>query len=633
MPSKGSISVVEQHVEKGILGLAALALVGVAVYFFGLNPNRIEYMGKQLGPAELDDAISEQASGLETAVKNAKPKPAVVPEFATALRTEFESGIFKSDPNRNGPAVRPELATATRFGQPIPALEAATDVETNIAVVKVLPPSRPVSRTGISLAVRHEIELEKSTTTPPAPTPADAEGFSWVTVASYFPLEALKREMTAAGYAAPRARVDVLSVDVQRQELLPSGEFSEWRDVTRGKAAPAVEAPAPILDTLTGNIVNQTALDNALILARSARHMLMQPRFYEVLGGDDWELPPLPGIESVELAVATGKPPPPPAGGGPAVPPGDPGAAGAAGVPPGDKPVAGGGAAKPPSGARPGGKNPEQERIKKALADARVALRESKWDEAIRIGESIQKDASATRQQQTLAKKIIAKAQREKEKGTRIGIDPNVPVTNPTSADKDPAIWFHDDTVEPGKTYRYRMRISIWNGFVGRRAALRDPSQAEKSALVGEWSEPGDPVEVAPRVRFYVRAKGSGNDPAALVDVFAWHSGNWYKESFNVQPGDTIGEPKDVKLGESEDGKPQREMIDFGTGAVVLDIRVEDPVWMRRAQGKGEFAYSEQRGVTIVYVDPVDGQVKQRFDRLDRLDRKYTELREETEEL
>lgn len=621
MPSKGSINIVEQHVEKGVLGLAALALVGVAVFYFGLSPNRVEYQGRSLGPGELDDAIAEQANQLDQAIKNAKPKPIEVPEFAGAVRTEFESGIFKADPNRHGTPVRPELPVATRFGRPIPPLEAAKDVESNIVLVKVLPPSRPVTITGISLAVRRETELQRPAQPPPPPSPADAEGFSWVTVASWFPVEALKREMTAAGYAAPRARVEIVSVDAQRQELLPSGEYSEWQDVRRSKASPAVEVPAPVFDPLTGNIVNQPALDSALLLARAGRRALMQPEFYPILEGDYWDLPPLPGLDA---ALATAQP-----GGKPA--PGRP-PAGPAGTDPNDGAAPAQTAGKPGPGPKVSTKDPEQERIKKELADGRAALRDKRWDEAIRLGDGVEKDPKATRKQKSDARKIIDRASKGKADDAKRDRTFEL-ITNSTSADRDPAVWFHDDSVEPGKTYRYRIRVSIINSFVGRRAALRDPTQAEKSVLVGEWSEPSDPVVVAPRNVFFVRAKGPGSEPSASVDVFAWHNGNWFKESFNVQIGDAIGEIKDVRIGDGEGGRPQREMIDFATGAVVLDIRVDDPVWMRRAQGKGEFAYGEQRGVTIVYVDPVDGQVKQRFDRLDRLDRRYAELREATEEL
>lgn len=614
MPSKGSLNVVEQHLEKALLGLAGLALIGVGVYYFGLKPNRVDYKGAPRSANEIDDAIAEQVRQLEAAFNNPPPpKPVVIPEYAALVRREFESGIFKPDPNNTGMPVPAELPLTAHFGKPLPSIEKTGAGEENIELVSVLPPGRPVARTGISMVVREEAKLEPSAATPgpktgpgPGPTPkptGEGEGISWVTVGAYFPIDALKREMTAKGYAGHRARVDVVSVDAQRQELLPTGDWSEWKDVPRCKAMPKAPAPAPVFDSVSGSVLNQADLDSAFETIRTSQVPLMQPHFYPWVAGDPWMPPPLPGLES-ELTLA----------------------AKTEDAPAEKKPKTTGGR----SSGGPLSKE-DRDRIRKDLDEARAALRAGKWDEAVRLAETVQNNERAARNLIAVARKIVEKAKKEKEIEAIVARGFGY-IKNPNSADEDPAVWVHDDSVEPGKTYRYRLRVEIWNRYVGRRAALRDPAQAEKSVLVGEWSEPGDPVAVDPKSLFFVKSKGPGADPAASVDVFAWYAGNWFRESFTVGVGDAIGEPKEIKVGDGDDGKPQRDTVDFATRAVVLDIRPEESVWTRRSTGKGEFAYSDQKGVVVVYLDPVDGQVKQRFDRSDRVDSKYAELKDETEE-
>src|SRR5262249_54744051 len=102
-----------------------------------------------------------------------------------------------------------------------------------------------------------------------------------------------------------------------------------------------------------------------------------------------------------------------------------------------------------------------------------------------------------------------------------------------------PAMWVHDDAVEAGKTYRYRMRVELVNRFVGRVKSIQPVSAAQLTTLAGDWSEPTDPVTVAPSTRFYfagaVNPPKAGEDQAVIkVDVFRWLTGKWVSEQFQV---------------------------------------------------------------------------------------------------
>jgi hypothetical protein len=642
MAKKGSLSFIELHLEKGLLGLAVLALAASATYFLILEPNKADFGGQALGPRELDEAIKRKAQELQQAVEKARPKVPEIPAYSRKLRDGFEGGIF-AGLDANAPTLPPVLKIAARFGQPLPVLEGEKELS-SVVVAPPLPPGPPAVRTGISLVRPEPLVLTGSAkpTPPPAPEPTE---LSWVTVGAYFSLEAQQREMIAAGYAAYRAKPSVLAVDVERQEMLPDGEFSAWLGVQPGKAMPQFDPPAPVFDRKTGDLQNTKELDEKLKQTAELQTELMQPPFFPVEAGDEWE-PPLPGPGGREDVESGDEPKPEPPGEGKKPskkPPGEerlPGAGGRQNQPPTPPGQPRPGGFTPPGGA-PTPAAPQQSasaKIKEALKEARKALKDKDYDTAEQKARSVTQNSDAKTSDKKEANRILDEAKRARDKLRKQKEGPRPPgherekrdlVKNPDN-DGEVAVWFHDESAGPGKTYRYRLRVKLWNRYVGRRTALRDPAQAEKIVLVGQWSAPSAPITVAPKRHFFLRGPVFG-ESAANIEVYTWHRGRWLKEDYKVRVGDTIGAPATVKTGESDkDGKTKREQIDFATGAVVLDLRLDEPVQVRRAAGKeGEFKYTEAKSLVLVYLDPVDGQVKERSAELDKNDPQYKKLKDE----
>jgi len=394
-------------------------------------------------------------------------------------------------------------------------------------------------------------------------------------------------------------------------------------------------------------------------------------------------MPPLPGHEPAEeeeedLPKAPARqpkdkepkgprpptPPTPPVGPGP-IYPGQGRTGGPGGGPWGGGPPGQGGSRPPwqPVGGEQGVGAARRE-ITRNLTEANKALRKKDYQQAQQFAGAVVNNPQASKAQQKQAQSIIDRAQEalKKEVGKPVGPPSGPPIyvpqgygqpirgaaaggagggwqppstpgliTDPKSNGNTIAVWTHDDSVQPGKTYRYRLRVRLWNRYVGRAASLQDPAQAKQTVLVGEWSLPSDPVVVAPKMHFFVRGPKWG-EPAATVEVFTWHKGNWLKENFDVRVGDVIGAVKEVKTGTDEDGKTTRESVDFTTGAVVLDVRMDEPVMNRQSAGKqGEFNYRDTKSLVLVYLDPADGQVKERVAVLDQRDRLYKKLKEEAE--
>lgn len=680
---KGSLNFFELHVEKVILGAAGLFTLAFLWLYLINSPNRVEYKGEPVGPGELDEKVLEDARGLKQAVDRATPTELQKPEYKDRLREQHLAGIFGRPAAGDGPVLAAALPAATAFGTPITIPGQKEIQASDIVVVKPLRPATPVARTGRSMAIRREVDLAAAPVTAeqpgasprggmtptaePAPGPeAEAVETPWVTVAAWFDTQAQQNEMTNARYEPYLSRVLFAGVDVERQEQQADGAWTEWAPVTASKAMPKFEVPEPIFDSTDGSMVNKAELDTRYEIAVARQKDVVEPEFYDVTAGDHWLEPPLPGLALDELsddeaepptpprAVAEREPPAPPAGRQPSPPGGgsrvfNPGGGGrvAGGGPRGGggfqpTPAAGGGAARQARENR--------EAADRALRDARKALRSKDYETARARANEAANNSDAKPKTAADARKLLAEIEKKLAAGSPIGVDPRLaglagvgarmasgggasPGAAPEAAasgtlvthperEHEVALWFHDDSVESGKTYRYRLRAKLWNRYVGMLRAVKDINDAKTAVLVGEWSLPTSPITVAPSTHLFVKS-GRSNKQAASIEVWKWRSGEWISESFDVAVGDTIGGVKRVKTGEvDENDREIREDVDFTTGAVVLDLRFDERVKVRAAAGKqGEYTYREVTSLVLVYLDPADGQVKERVQALDRDDR------------
>lgn len=599
MAKKGSLNFFEVHVEKMVLGLGAAFAIFLVVYFM-LGPNKVGFGGQDYGPGEIDDAIARKADRLRDAMRNPQKELDPVPDYEKRLTNSFSTPIFRVRPDE-GPAFAARLPVATPFGEKMPELKGTTQV-TDIKLVTPLRPTAPQMKTGISLVHRRPFDPEREVAPGEQDVPTEC---SWVSGGVYFPSASQENEMVTARYEGYRAKVIFAGVDVQRQEMTASGEYSDWQDVAPSRAMPRTDLPVPIIDDRTNEVRNQAELDAALDRVRKAQAVLMQPPFYEVSAGDPWSVPLLTGEPGHDEQVE-----PPSEGSTPPSP--DEGA--------GDDTPGGGG---------------DRREVRQKLREAQAALKRGEWAAARTAAEAALRNPAATATDKKRAQAIVDQVSAARQKQDRTGhagatggaLEDDQIVRDPET--NDPALWFHDDSVEPGRTYRYRVRAKLWNRYVGKPKSLADVERARDVVIVGEWSLPGEPITVAPKTHFFVKNERFGAErPTASVDVFTWHGGDWLRQTFDVEVGDAIGGVASVRE-RTADGGSQRVDVDFSTGAIVLDVRLNEKVWTRRATGKAEFTYSERESLVLVYLDPADGQVRERTALLDRADPLYKRLKGE----
>ena len=141
--------------------------------------------------------------------------------------------------------------------------------------------------------------------------------------------------------------------------------------------------------------------------------------------------------------------------------------------------------------------------------------------------------------------------------------------------------WAYDDTVEPGASYQYRIRLGVFNPVAGTgQVREEDAEKDSKVILWSEFSDVTDVVTIDKRLYFFpVNVQEAAM--AVEMQVCRYVLGYWYSDQFMVKRGDVIGRVAKVESndkpsdkGKSADVKNVKlpEMIDYATGAIVVDL-------------------------------------------------------------
>ena len=161
-------------------------------------------------------------------------------------------------------------------------------------------------------------------------------------------------------------------------------------------------------------------------------------------------------------------------------------------------------------------------------------------------------------------------------------------------------VWVHDDTVDPGETYQYRLRIGIFNPIAGKDWFQDDQVQYKNQMVLwSAYSEPTEALHIDKRIYIFpVGTLGDKKTPDVIegvkVQVAKYYLGQWRDFDFDVYNGEIIGyevedkqeddnlqnpmiENYDAMMGMTEDsGK-----VDFTTDITLVDV-VKDIVWGSR---------------------------------------------------
>jgi hypothetical protein len=194
-------------------------------------------------------------------------------------------------------------------------------------------------------------------------------------------------------------------------------------------------------------------------------------------------------------------------------------------------------------------------------------------------------------------------------------------IGQPTNAEPESRkikVWAHDLSIEPGKTYRYRVVAAVLNPLYRQKRVA--PEQREEhydrialgpdseELAASPWSES---VKVDSDYYFFM-VKGSARTQTARVEVWQVYDGRWVNKEFEVRPGDPIGQPVVTTVS----GNRQLE-LDMNVGLVVVDLV---------PSGSGAFGGNDVR---MLYLDPDDNNIAERSIEDDRNNPDWIRLRNE----
>ena len=134
-----------------------------------------------------------------------------------------------------------------------------------------------------------------------------------------------------------------------------------------------------------------------------------------------------------------------------------------------------------------------------------------------------------------------------------------------------------DFTVDPDTTYRFRLRVVVFNPNYNRDDV--SPGVNTKSLeLKGPWSEPTEPVTMPDDVTTYAMGKAPAEAGSKRTDQVQFQVARWTPEdgvtvvrNFTAGPGEVIGEPKSASIPVSDGSGAKNKPVDFNSHRVVID--------------------------------------------------------------
>lgn len=569
---------IQRHVEKIVLAVAAAVTLLVLIYFFVLSPFVVEVNRKQVGPDKAIEMVKSEANQLrrsfnDSAIPAEKTK---VPDWSSWFTSRYE---------------QPPVDQLT-LGGPFSYPGLAADVINKVGRIDRLPtyhlPGAPLVqdfkvRTGhVVYGDAGDEQINKAIYAMIGDqTPRD---FRYASVSGELNLTTWEKTLADVPHGEQpipvrlRSNVFVAGLFLQRQTLDPA--TGEWTDTTVVPSLPGQIAfgrpDAPQID-----YTEQLALSHVM-LVRSNQLVIVQPPFVETAGGLPWTPPFAPDmklnredqarlaelqqsidklngqirVQERQLGIETQQPNQPsrmPEPGMPEMPTG-----------------------REPATARDNNNNRSAAIRERAEEDRRK--RRERYDELVRQRDDLIAQKNALLGIETRGGINTSQpGMPEMDFGGDINdpghyMPPPQPYPQPQypqpgmpprgnsmptqpgeegkaepQPDKVVDVWAHDLTVEPGKTYRYRMVATMLNPLFRVGGINPDQMAANLNRIaVGpdeaafEASPWSDPVSIDPAY-YYFLVSATGNGAVGRFSVWTVYDGKWRNAIFEESAGDPVG--------------------------------------------------------------------------------------------
>ena len=523
---KKLVEIAEQYIEWVALALGGVFLLLMMFLYLLSTPVSKELGNKKVTLSDVDRVIYEdQASLLDTAMKADVEVPLAVRPFAG----QFKDALAMKD-------AKPLLIADHHRWISIPAaptiiIRDPDKTPVNQVLVRQLPEPLPA-------AVWHSVSIGRSVIPVPVvpgvagvpaavvamvPAVAGQVGQAgmdklWVTEAFSIPTQKIAEAFSAAQIPAglPTA---ILAIELIREEQLPDGQWGSAKLIKSLAIHQMMAFPAE------GNVSDES---NYLEWATRNTTTLILPSFHMVVAGEKWYAPGQVNPNIANPADATVRP---------VVPVPMPG---------------------PRSPARPRPRNYAPSDARPAAFDMFAQATPNPWGNmppGMPPGPNMMPGYPDPSMMSAPGVAVPASAVPE-------GF--TVPNGNFVASDlkKNIFVWAHDDTVEPDKVYRYKLRYCL-KSPVYRSNVVADPKLARQFSLLSTESGWSEAVVIPPTVYVFLASGVTANTTSAKFDVLRWQNGKWHKKSFTAESGDVIG------------GAVKDSDIDYTTGYSLVDMKLD----------------------------------------------------------
>ncbi|MCA9298309.1 MAG: hypothetical protein KDA28_04540, partial [Phycisphaerales bacterium] len=533
MKVKG-VNPIEAHVEKLVLAVVAVVLMAVLFMQFAM-PSTIQVGGEDLSPERAFDPAKNEALAQQNRMEDQEPAfPEAPPATLGAQFDQVKGAALVPQDVRfaalgESPSVMPDdlqLNDALKDGSlvaplvvPAPSAPLAaaymttvdpSEVIANPELAPLLPSSQPYDKTSVSVeATVDGTEIYRLLV-------SDPEG-----------------DAVPMPVAWWRDSFAILGIEVEREELTEDGE---WTNLTPVEGIPGTPT---LLADLLENKPTVGAMRSVIGEAQRSESMILEPDFVRTIAGPEWESPT---DELKRQAMSL-----------------------------------------------------RQDEIDREIDRIKKLKRE--LDELQAMVDRLPKDDGDARSRNEPArdprrdpggmKGVDPGRQTTRERDTGSNLNPNVvrnrarataqqfnksvqsffdeygydPLVEENSRDRretsnrrdltplferaEVKVHAHDFDVEPGKTYRYRLRLVVNNPAYGRVDYLEREQQelAEEALAYGAWTSFSAPIEVPEEQYYFVTGASPGNlasGPSATVEVYEFHYGYWRRGQARLEPGDMI---------------------------------------------------------------------------------------------
>ena len=538
----------EEHIEKIVLAIVGLVCLWLLITHVLISPNYIEYDNKKFSPGDIDNYISKQAEVLEDRL-NRKPEPKTpykpnIDKFIAKINlaiSDIDISLSLPQPNRSLTDVGDDRVYS------IPLIGKVSDVAVEHIRAVAYVPIGEIGEESIYGQAEHE--------------PNDID---FVTVEAKFDVaglyerchECFAGEKVPAEWCDPCLAEPVFAaVQLQRQELLSDSGWSDWQIIPRTKIdhrKKMFKVIEKLEELPPGGIKVRLLQFNDPIVTKD----LLQPDAYMIASAREEWFPPSLHKEYVEQQRE---------------------------IDAQEKRIAKAAERKERERGREGERSDRRSRTPKTRGTAGTMLPGMGMPGMGLPGMGMPVRKTQPRRSRSERKIEKERPERSKEisKTTKniYGEFDKILLTEKTDITKmeEPLVfWAHDDTVEPRKSYRYRMRLGVFNPIAGTDQFIeQDKSLKNKVILWSEFSDATGTVDIPGTLYFFPREI---QEAAKTVTVTAcrYVLGYWYCKDFMVKVGETIGNVVGLEPLESQEQLTVPEQIDYTTGAVLIDVAQVD---------------------------------------------------------